>query len=508
MNDSEALNKEYMDFVKRKTRNPLVRVASVFVVAISLCAFWMGAITDNENILLFAVFTIWFYLFIDNCKRSRFTVLAFAVTFFSFLLGTIFLQIFDPTIQLRVTAHRTLVHMYICLYIALLFVKIGTSVSLKNKIFKSRNHKHTPQASEELDAKNKAIRKTAKAFYCVTSIATLLISAEKAVYVLSTGAYVSYYVNFTSLLPGFVNRISDMSFFSFFIYLATLPDPRKSKYPFAIYLLTGILGLLYGQRNQIIMSVLLLLIYCVLYENHYNAPYTIIKRKHYVMALLCVPFVLWFLYFYMFFRDGLTYQGTGVFDSIKDLFQSLGGSVNVIGEGFEQQDMFPKGKVYSFGGVIDFFTNNVVIKSLFNTEVYQNNTIDMALKGNSFGQTLTYLCWGQQYLAGRGMGSCYIAEAFKDFGYFGVAMFSGIYGAILSHANKLQNGQYIKNTVILISLYYVIYSPRDAAGHFISAYFNFSFIITVSLIAVISQIAYKQRTVSKQSNFQIKGVYK
>ena len=139
-------------------------------------------------------------------------------------------------------------------------------------------------------------------------------------------------------------------------------------------------------------------------------------------------------------------------------------------------------------GVIDFITKNVLLRPILGTTIYEGNTIEMALYGNSYGQTITYLGWGPAvYLAGRGMGSCFIAEAFHDIGFLGIVLFSVIYGIVLTKVNKLQKGHWIKNAIILIALYHILYAPRDSAGSFISAFFNYSFIVTILIIYFLSK---------------------
>lgn len=467
----------------RRILNPLL---AWLIMILSLGVEIIGIVDSDENTLLLATCLIWIGLFIKNLHREKFTVLAFYVTFFTFLMSTLVIKYFDSTVELRVSKHETLVHMYISLYVSLFFVNVGTWLARNVRISFTRQH-----WDDGVDLRFKdtdKIQRASKIVYLLTSICTLAISFEKAIYVIIGGSYTSYYVNFVSVLPSIVSKVSEMSTFAFYIYLATLPDPKKSKLPFAVYLIIGVLGLLYGQRNQIVMAVIMLCLYIVLYENHEGKPYSILKKRYFVLGLLLIPFVLVFLEFFKYSRDNMAFEFAGIWESIKNLFTSLGGSVNVIGQGYELKDAFPKGHFYSLGGVVDFITKNALLRPMLGTTIYQGNTIEMALYGNSYGQTITYLGWGPTlYLAGRGMGSCFIAEAFHDLGFFGIALFSFIYGIVLTKVNKLQKGHWIKNAIILIALYYILYAPRDSAGSFISAFFNYSFIATISIIYFLSK---------------------
>ena len=467
-------------------RRILIPLLAWFLMILSLMVEIIGIIDSDENTLLLATCLIWIGLFIKNLHREKFTMLAFCVTFFTFLMGTLVIRCFDPTVELRVSRHETLVHMYISLYVALFFVNVGTWLARNVKISFTKQYWR-----EDEDLRFKAtdkIQQASKIVYLLTSICMLAVSLEKAIYVIIGGDYTSYYVNFTSVFPSIVSKISEMSTFAFYIYLGTLPDPKKSKLPFAVYLITGVLGLLYGQRNQIVMTVIMLCIYIVLYENYEEKPYSILKRKYFVLGLILIPFALVFLDFIKYSRNSMVFEFAGIWESIKDLFTSLGGSVNVIGQGYELKDAFPEGHFYSLGGVIDFITKNVLLRPILGTTIYEGNTIEMALYGNSYGQTITYLGWGPAvYLAGRGMGSCFIAEAFHDIGFLGIVLFSVIYGIVLTKVNKLQKGHWIKNAIILIALYHILYAPRDSAGSFISAFFNYSFIVTILIIYFLSK---------------------
>ena len=455
---------------------------SGFLLVFALIVFVIGLASMNTDWLFWAVITMWLCMLIKNLRRDSFTVLAFLISFFAFLIGALLVKHFDSSVALRFSSDDAMHHTLISLFIALAFVDLGTYIANKVK-FKTSEIKFP--GSGDITR----IQKASKSVYIFTAAFAILISIEKCVYVILSGSYTSYYINFSSVLPSFFTRIADMSEFAFFIFLATMPEPRKNKIPFIIFFTTGVLGLLYGQRNQIVMAVIMLGVYFILYENFSGEKYSIIKRKYYFIAAIALPFGMVFLEYFMYARDSLDYSYKGVWESIKHMLISLGGSVNVIGQGYELKGLFPKGHFYSLGGIIDFITKNELLRPILGTKIYQGNTIEMALYGNSYGQTITYLGWGPTvYLAGRGMGSSFIAESYHDMGYIGIMLFSFIYGVILTSANSLKEEHYVKNAIVLISLYHIIYAPRDSAGAFITSYFNFSFIFTLIVIVFASKI--------------------
>lgn len=455
---------------------------------VSIVFLCLGLFNSSTMILLAAVCVLWLSVLFSNLERKKFTVLAFLLTFFTFLLGTLVIRFFDPSVALRVTKKDTFIHMYICLYIALGALDIAILLSeYVHFTIRASARTRLVDNGRAFDLSNR-VQRASRIVFLLTAVFPIAIAVEKVFFVVGGGSYLAYYVKYATALPTFFSKIAEINTFAFFFFLATMPDPRKSKLPIFIYLLIGILGMMYGQRNQFVMAVLFLTIYIIMYENSMGQEYLILKKRYIVIAMVAVPFVLVLLEYVQFIRDSRVFEFKGIVKTIKALFASLGGSVNVIGHGYELKEYFPQGHFYSLGGVIDFITKNALVRPFLGTTIYQGNTIEMALYGNSYGQTLSYLGWGAKtYLAGSGMGSCFIAEAFHDLGYMGVAAVSFIYGIILSKVNHLVVGNWLKNTIALISLYYVLYAPRDSAGQFIAAFFNFSFIVTALLIFVLSK---------------------
>jgi oligosaccharide repeat unit polymerase len=452
-----------------------------FMLLVSFVFFLFGLYESDEALLLISVCAIWIFLVFKNLNRDRFTVLAFLITFFTFLMGTALLSSFDATVSLRVHRHETIVHIYKSLYIALLFLYLGTMLPTTIRFAVRRPLKHR-------ESNVQYIQRASKYLFYISSVFSIIVALEKLFYVIVTGSYTSFYARFTTSLPPIVQKIDQMTNIAFFVYLATLPDPRKSKSVFFIRLLIAVIIVLFGQRSDIVMTIIVICIYCILYENLHGIPYAIIRRRWYIYALSIVPFMLVLLEFIMYYRDGKVYSFGNVYESIKNVFASLGGSVNVIGFGFERANGFPDGKLYSLGNVIDFLTKNVITRSIFGTPVYRSNSVEMALYGNQFAHAITYLVKPKAYLAGQGMGSSYIAEVFHDFGYIGIALVNVIYGVILTRANKLQKEDFVMNAIKIVSLYNILYAPRGPADSFISAYLNITFIATLFIIYGFSLI--------------------
>ncbi len=74
---------------------------------------------------------------------------------------------------------------------------------------------------------------------------------------------------------------------------------------------------------------------------------------------------------------------------------------------------------------------NAILRKMLDIRVYNGNSIENALYGHSLAHRLSYLEYGDYYLQGHGVGSCYIAELYHDFGVIGVMAGNYIYGYIL-----------------------------------------------------------------------------
>ena len=458
----------------------VIRLINLMILPVSLMCFVIGSVFSDEILLLIAVCLAWIYLLIKNFKRSKVTILAFIFSFFAFLLGTAVISQFDRSVALKVSGHETIVHTYCCLYVALFTFNIGTILADRTW-FKINSY----------DMKNTindiGIQRASKYVFYLAAVVSLLLAGEKCAYTLLTGSYTSSYISFISVFPSIFSKIDGMRSFAFFIFLATLPNPRKAKMVFIIEFMISFLMMIYGQRTGIVLTLLIIFIYCILYENIESKPYSIIKRRNYFWAIILTPFLLVFFDFNMAYRDGRQYEFVGIFQSVEHILASLGGSVNVIGYAYNRAEYLPTGKLYSLGGIIDFFTKNFITR-WFGVEIYTQNSVQHALYGNELSHALTYSVNPTSYLAGYGMGSCYIAETYHDFGYFGISLFSIIYGIILTKANKLRKGNCVSNTIIIISLYSIIVAPRNSADSFLSSFFNFSFLITLAIIWVISKL--------------------
>lgn len=89
---------------------------------------------------------------------------------------------------------------------------------------------------------------------------------------------------------------------------------------------------------------------------------------------------------------------------------------------------------------------------------------------------------------GYGVGSSYIAEAFHDLGYFGIAIFSSIYGIIMSIYKKYLYKNVWVTACFCIAITELLMAPRGYADAFFAQILNFTNIEAFLIIYLISKV--------------------
>lgn len=446
-------------------------------------------ITGDVNTAFWVVFMMWGYNIIYALKKpyERSIFLAFNFTFFIFLIGNIFvskvtsipafkssvLDLFSVEIQ---------EHMLVALFLSLSGLLVGFSYfETKYKVIKIKR---------SIDLNNRYIsnlRKYSKRIIYLTFWASLILQIERAMYV-QTVSYVDSYVDFQSHLPSIVRRIATLYDYSFLLFLATIPKYKEAKLPIIIYLILGSISLGYGQRTGVCITFAFLFIYFALRQKYkfYGDSDIWITKKLLISVFVSLPFFIVFLY--TFAQTRLGYDANdfgGILGNLEAFLYQQGRTVQLIG--YEQifQDKFPQ-SWYSFSFMFEFFQHNYISESLNLFKSYQPQTIEYALNGYNFGSAITYLVEPEQYVLGYGLGSCYIAEAYHDFGFVGLFLLNAFYGFIFSYSKQsLHKGVWATFAYLMI-LEELLMAPRGSDTYFIKVFisvFLFAYFILMRYFA-------------------------
>lgn len=457
--------------------------------------FFLGILSylfDAPIVLYVFILLIFITNLIHGIRNAETSMLfiVFNITFFVFLLsreltGLIFEKSLYFTFSDEITKKILLL-----LLASLYFLMIGHHLGNKKRFRIGNIGKNSATYFYgKKDISNRInilkVRRVSLILMYVGAIATIAINIEKTLF-LGTTSYVDSYISYKSNLPYIVLKFADIYLIAFFSFLATLPSKRECKIPIYLYIIIGIISLGTGQRNQFVIHILMVIVYLYYRQNIDKDEKW--KPRHMVLYVVILsPIIILFLYFWGFYRNGISISGLSFKDVIQDFFVTQGKSVDLIGYSMTYSDVIPDNRWYSFGDVLDFLQNNVISQNLFGLEKYKQNTAEYAMNMHSFGQLITYLVAPSKYLSGGGLGSNYIAEAFVDFGIAGVIIWNTVYGWILGTLTRIRDTSWIKLTLLFFMVSKILYAPRSSTSSFIASTFSLINILVLVFIVFISK---------------------
>lgn len=423
---------------------------------------------------------------------DRIFFLAFQATFFTFLLGRTVSYMLTGKEDSYGFSKQILTHTNLCLTIALVSLLIGYVLAdyIRGKYRLKKKERTALDESVYDSSKYQAVRKVSKWCFFATFPFDILVGVEKYVFVRTMG-YAEYYVSYTSRFPYAVVKIADVCIVAFYFFLATFPSKKEIKLPVILYLIHAIVSLGSGKRQEFIVPLILLLLYFCVRNKIRSGGSPWVKAKHFRVMIIILPFLLASMYAYNTSRfsgsNAQTADQSSVVEQIAGFFENTGFSVNVISFEKYYENQIPD-KCYSFGDTIDYLRENVLTQLFFDFPVYKTQTAEKALNGNNFSQTITYIRSPSYYLSGRGYGSCYIAEAYHDFGYLGIVFWSMLYSFVLVFMYDFKNKGIIYVTVSLSALHYILIAPRNMASAFISEMININTWLAIIVILCFAHL--------------------
>lgn len=463
----------------------VLKISRFICILISPLVFVMGLFTNDISILNLGILLLWSnnMLYCLEDVNKRIYQLAFHISFFAFLLGRSVAEV----ITIRTSNHNfdisIQVHTCVCLYLSLLTLYVFCYIFEKYR-FARRNVTNSEIDYESLD--NRAFRKVSLIIFYSSYLFSIVSILEKVVYVRAAG-YIAYYTNFTSRLPYIFTKIGDMIDIAFFAFLATMPTKKEVKLPIFLFLIEAIASLFTGRRGDFVIPLMIIAIYLFtrnIINRGENAWFT--KRMVRIMIVV-LPVLLIGLYSYSSIRVGSYSSQESFIDRITGFFNETGFSVNIINYEKQFENVLPH-KLYSLGDTIDYLRENIVISKLFNIPVYRNNTVEKALNSYNFTQVITYYYGEKYYLSGHGLGSCYIAEAYHDFGYLGVFLWNIVYCYVLKRMYNFKGKKPIYVTLGLLSLRNILFAPRNMASAFLTEWISLDNWLVLGLIVVLTNL--------------------
>lgn len=403
-------------------------------------------------VLSLCTFSILIFILCGNLERNVYLI-AFLLTFFIFVMGSMV-----ATFVFGVQESRTVMNDIVVNHTAL--TQITSICGLSFGILCGRKI-----ASPFLDGIRKgciyteSLKVVSIKFFYVSYICAALELAETILYVASSG-YISSYTSSSTSLPFVVRTLSDIMPICFFMFLATFPGKREAKAPIAMYLILNLLHILTGKRYQTVAAIIIIVVYCILRNHDGNDTKWISKR--FIALLICIaPLGMIALYSFSYIRAGLEVNNSLYSNRIIAFLSRTGSGSRVIDYEYIYHDVLPQGKIYSFGQIIEYLSNGVrVIRG--QRMITPSYTAQYATDGNMLSYALTYTVFPNRFANAYGLGSCYIAELYHDFGHIGILLGNFFIGYILTKLTRFENKATLNNFLMLFLFEAILRMPRDS----------------------------------------------
>lgn len=448
----------------------------------------MIALVYPKSLYIVLAFCIWIdiiYFCFCNIGR-RIYLFVFLMAFFVFLMGRELLDVFGLHTVVSSFSDEVNAFAEKLLIISLLFLLLGYVASnrIRFRVFRKKPN----------DYNNTTVlvtRQVSLWLFYITFVFSAIQLIDVGRHMIQYG-YLSTYTDYQSSIPYFITKIAEMTPISFWIFLATMPslkEVKKHGWVFGIYLC---MTLLTGKRFSFVSGFFVLIAYFVMRNSFLNDGKKWIGKKIVIIMLASIPVLSVLLFFFSRVRSGIDVSGVTATDAFTDFFYGQGVSINVIK--YSHLHELGADKKYLFSSTMTFLQKNIISRAL-GVKSYSGNTVDNAINGNSLAHALSYFIYGSQYLGGRGIGSCYIAEAFHDFRYYGVALVNFIYGVVLNRFFDFRNKGVYGCTIALILLDSLLKAPRGSADGFVAEIVDFTTWGTIIVVFVLVKLIIKGKTV-------------
>lgn len=468
---------------------PNIKTINLLIVyAAAILLLGVLSIIKQVSVLLGIAFLI-FITIIIYCMhdmKNRAALLMFVLSFFIFLLGgemtvQYFGMPFENTFSKEIDAHA-----FLCLALSLVFLLAG---------FVAADHLHfhpggDPESRRLMatldneDAKS-VIRRIGLIGSWIAFVPSVIRGIESGLYVMANG-YVSYYTTYKTHLPGIVTTLGQMYTMFFIIFIATCPSRKECTLPIMAYVCNGALMLLSGRRLTVGSALLVIICYMII--RHFMDPKEgWLTRRRVILGGIFLLLLIGFLYMYRFIRYNMSLEGRGGPQIFLNFFNQQGISIDIIK--FQQLYKGDRLGCVSLYYTIRYLRSSIFTRNFFSfpRELYEMRTAQTALYTNNLADYIAFLYNERSYYQGYGLGSCYIAEAFHDWGYAGVALVNFIYGWVFNKFFTFE-GKRISIWRIAIGfmlLERLMVTPRYGADYVMECFYNLT-----NMIIFVSAIIY------------------
>lgn len=453
-------------------------------ILLNIIVLTWGMFSSAHGMFILLILT-WMNMMLYSYSKlsKRVMLFAFGVTFFVFLIGREFLEQYVHYERDDYFSEEVTIHTYLSMWIAL--VAVWGAFAIFSQKCKNEYLYQSSYLSSWHDYRIYKVKQYSKFIFFATLPFALLFNLIVAVFVAKTG-YHAYYTDFSGLVAlspplYLLSKIELMTSAAFCVFMATLPTKDEFSLPCKAYLVYILLTLGSGQRSGFLLGIMMLFVFVNFMQNM-RPQEKWFNKKYMFYLIFAIPVVAILSSLFNVWRFGGTEDELDFVDVFFRFFYEQGVSAYIVKRAYEVESNIPGGVLYC----LEFLHSGIPAR-LLGIEVYNGNTVEHALYGNSFTHALGYTVMGKGYLAGGGTGSSYIAELYYDFGYLGVAIGSFFYGWVFSRFTRGQSYSLFKRSLLFIVISQFLWAPRGAYTAFLSFLFAPS---TVAMLLFIFGISY------------------
>lgn len=446
------------------------------IVILSIIIIFAFAIKTTEPLFIILLL-IWTFCMLYAARdiRNRAMLFAFLISFFIFLLGRDVVKQF-LNYETEIFDKNAQNHAWMSFSVSL--ITLIFFYNLFEKRVTTENHNKLTATSEIYRL---SVRQNSLLFYYISFLFAIISKIAISIYV-SNSSFTDYYTGYSDYLREntilyIMSKLEIMMPISWAVYLGTFPSKKEVRFPLFLYLVYMVVSLGTGQRSTAMLGLLFLTVYFLFRDRGFE---TWVTKKMVVLAIVSLPFLALFISFYELSRQGSSTGSLSLVNGIVKFFYDQGVTSTIVKRAYTFKSFIPK-QIYTLE-----FAHSGILARLFDIPVYHGNNVEHALYGGSFTHSLSYIIMRPSYLAGRGTGSCYIAELYQDFSYPGIILGNAIYGYIIYKISDLRENNYISNGYKLFIIPFILWTPRGSFTHFISQTLSPITIATFILIYTLS----------------------
>lgn len=456
------------------------------VIFSSLILFILGILLSSIEILIFCLLFLVIGTTITTFSNFNENILfvMFLGTFATFLCSRFFLNYFFHYSEdeygvfgTNFLNEKTIFFMLTVIVVSLFSLCLGYIIAL---VFEKHYKRILPEIKRRSD-----IEIVTKYLFYGSLVFRFIYLHDQSSFVTST-SYFDFFLNYNSSLPNVIIKNAELYFIFYAGFLASFPSKKKATIPNMLFLIQAAYSLTIGRRTEFLSSVVLVIVYYCLRSTKHETGKRWISKLEIGTVVVSFPIILIVMNFIASLRTSTEATHLSFKESLFHFFHSQGVTVNLLGYTKELSNQLPINRFYSFGTIIEYFTNNIVIKTLLGTNVYSGQTVERALNGYLYSHRISYMVMPNAYLLGRGYGSTYIAELYVDFGYLGVILGSMILGVILLMTSKsFYSSKWIYRVIAIVIIKNIILLPRYEYTSFITSTFSLINILGIFIIGIV-----------------------